>query len=205
MAEAEAGMDRILEKVRQESSVEVLRGLEGKAADVYFSVFDELILDRNSPFRFSGRNRRPPLDMVNALLSYAYTMILHEAIAGLESVGLDPAVGFLHKDRPGRQSLALDLAEEFRPYFGDRLVLSLINNKRLVPSDFRTHANGAVLLTEDGRKKFLTGWQQRKQEELEHPFLKEKMAAGLLFFVQSRLLAKYIRGEMDYYLPFVWK
>ena len=205
MTRAESGLDRILENLRDETTVDALRGQEGKAADLYFSVFDELIRDRESPFRFEGRNRRPPLDMVNALLSYSYTLLLHETIAGLETVGLDPAVGFLHRDRPGRQSLALDLLEEFRPYAGDRFILSLINNKRLTPSDFETRANGAVYLNEEGRKKFLTAWQQRKQETLEHPFLKEKMPVGLLFFVQARLLAKYVRGEMDYYIPFVWK
>ena len=205
LQQADIAISKILERIKEGESVDTLRGLEGKAADIYFSVFDELILNRDPQFRFTGRNRRPPLDMVNAMLSFSYTLLLQDAVAGLEAVGLDPAVGFLHRDRPGRQSMALDLMEEFRPYAGDRFVLSLINNKRIDASDFQTRINGAVLLNADGRKKFLSAWQQRKQEVLEHPFLKEKMPVGLLFFIQARLLAKYIRGEMDYYLPFVWK
>ncbi len=205
MENVEAALSNYMLAVQKADSVDSIRGLEGKAADLYFSVFDELILVKDPEFRFSLRSRRPPLDRVNALLSFIYTLILHDTIAGLECVGLDPAVGFLHKERSGRESLALDLMEELRPYLGDRFILSLINTKRISAKNFKLRENGAVYLDSDARKVFLQAWQQRKLETITHPVLKEKMPLGLIFFVQARLLAKYIRAEMDYYLPFVWK
>ena len=200
-----ARQGELLEQVCQTGQVDVLRGLEGKAADVYFSVFNTLRLNPDPAFEFAGRSRRPPLDRINAMLSFAYTLLLHEVVGAMESVGLDPAAGFLHCDRPGRPSLALDMMEEFRSWVGDRFVLSLLNNRRIGAGDFTVAANGAVLLTDDGRKTFLGGWQQRKQEVIEHPFAGEKMPLGLLFFVQARILAKYLRGEIDCYVPFVRK
>lgn len=183
----------------------VLRGIEGSCAESYFSVFDHLIRNESSAFRFTDRNRRPPRDAVNALLSFVYTLLTNESESALESVGLDPAVGFLHCDRPGRASLALDLVEEFRAFLGDRFVLSLLNLKRLSPKDFEYHENGSVLLTKEGRKTFLSAYQERRKEILIHPFTGEKVEIGLLFFIQARLLAKYIRGELSQYPPLVWR
>lgn len=186
-------------------SVDSLRGIEGKAADVYFSVFDRLRTKRDEAFRFHGRSRRPPMDRMNALLSFAYSLLLNDAIAALESVGLDPSIGFLHCDRPGRPSLALDMMEEHRAPIADRFALSLVNNRRIAENDFRIHVGGATLLTDEGRKKFLVYWQQRKKDEIEHGFLEEKIPLGLLFFIQASIMAKRLRGEIDGYAPHVWK
>ena len=188
-----------------EWDLELLRGMEGSAAERYFSVFDALIRNEEAGFRFSGRSRRPPMDPVNALLSFAYTLLGNEMESALESVGLDPAVGFLHRDRPGRTSLALDLLEEFRAFLGDRLVLSLLNLKQLKPGDFEHGGNGAVKLKDHGRKTFLSAYQARKKELIVHPFTGEKVEIGLLFFIQARLLAKHLRGELPQYPPFVWR
>ena len=182
-----------------------LRGLEGEAGQVYFSVFDHLIRGDKDVFTFQGRSRRPPLDRVNAVLSFVYTLLAHDVRSALESVGLDPAVGFLHRDRPGRPSLALDIMEEFRPFFADRLALSLINRRQLSASDFRGFENGAVLLSDEGRKTVLVAYQERKREELLHPFIEEKVTVGLTWHVQAQLLARYLRGDLDGYPPFVWK
>jgi CRISPR-associated protein Cas1 len=182
-----------------------LRGLEGQAAAEYFSVFNHLIVEQKNDFVFSERNRRPPLDEVNALLSFIYTLISHDMRSALESVGLDPQVGFLHRDRSGRFSLALDLMEELRPVIGDRLVLSLINRKQLNKKDFTKAANGAVTMSDAARKTVLTEYQNRKQVMLNHPYIDEKIKIGLLFFVQASLLASYIRGDIDGYPPFFWK
>lgn len=186
-------------------TVDSLRGIEGKAADVYFSVFDRLRTKPDEAFRFHGRSRRPPMDRMNALLSFAYSLLLNDMAAALESVGLDPAVGFLHCDRPGRPSLALDMMEEHRAAIADRFALSLVNNRRISESDFRIHSNGATLLTDEGRKKFLVYWQQRKKDEMEHGFIGEKIPLGLLFFIQARIMAKRLRGEIDGYAPHIWK
>lgn len=186
-------------------SVDELRGIEGSAAEKYFSVFNRLITDQNSDFIFSGRNRRPPEDPVNAMLSFVYTILANDVESALESVGLDPAVGFLHRDRPGRASLALDIQEEFRAFFADRLVLSLINLKQVRISGFKQTSNGAVSMDNDTRKLIIAAYQQRKKEQIEHPFLKEKIELGLFFFVQARLLSKYIRGELDAYPSFIWR
>lgn len=182
-----------------------LRGAEGEAGMVYFSVFDHLVRGEKPYFTFSGRSRRPPMDAVNALLSFVYTLLTSDIRGALEAVGLDPAVGFLHVDRPGRPSLALDLMEEFRPYFADRLVLSLINRRQLTAKDFRTLDNGATLLTDDGRKIVLVAYQERKRDEIHHAFLDEKITVGLLWFVQAQLLARHLRGDLDTYPPFIWK
>ena len=168
-------------------------------------MFDHLIRSDEPAFRFAGRSRRPPLDPVNALLSLLYTLLTHDCRSALESFGLDPAVGFLHRDRPGRPSLALDLLEEFRPPVADRLALSLINRRQLGPGDFRRMENGAVLLTDDARKALITAFQERKKKEMQHPFLQEKAPLGLMPQLQAQLLARHLRGDLDGYPPFVWK
>jgi CRISPR-associated protein Cas1 len=185
--------------------LETLRGIEGMAARTYFDVFDHLISQQKEAFRFEERSRRPPLDRVNALLSFIYTLLVHDIQSALESVGLDPAVGFLHRDRPGRPSLALDLMEELRSWFADRLVLSLINLRQLSANDFRQTETGAVLLSNDGRKTVLAAYQKRKQEELVHPFLDERTTIGLLPHLQALLLGRYLRGDLNGYPPFIWK
>lgn len=176
-------------------------GVEGNAARLYFSVFDYLIL--NPAFSFTGRYRRPPRDMVNALLSFFYTLLAHDVTAALESVGLDPYVGFLHTDRPGRAGLALDLMEELRAYLVDRFILSVINKKQISPKDFLSQGENAFLLREDARKNLITLWQKRKKEEITHPFLKEKMPIGLLPYIQAQLLARHLRGDLDEYPVFL--
>lgn len=191
--------------VAEEISLESLRGSEGIGAKAYFDVFDEMILQNKADFFFRERNRRPPLDNVNAMLSFAYGLLGNDCAAALEAVGLDAYVGFLHRDRPGRTSLALDLMEELRPCFADRFVLSLINNRVMRGSDFEHTDSGAVLLTADGRKKFLQAWQERKRETITHPYLKEKLAWGLVPYVQALLLARYLRDDLDAYPPFLWK
>jgi CRISPR-associated protein Cas1 len=182
-----------------------LRGAEGEAGQVYFSVFDSLVRGEKPLFAFTGRSRRPPMDATNALLSFVYALLTSDVRGALETVGLDPAVGYLHADRPGRPSLALDLMEEFRPFFADRLVLSLINRKQLGSKEFRTLDNGATLLTDEGRKTVLVAYQERKRDEIQHPFLDEKVTVGLLWFVQAQLLARHLRGDLDAYPPFIWK
>lgn len=187
------------------TNLDTLRGIEGKAAQEYFEVFDELILQNEEHFYFHGRTRRPPLDNVNALLSFAYTLLANDCAGALESVGLDAYVGFLHRDRPGRESLALDLMEELRGVIAERFVISLINGRIILPKYFVQKENGAVLLTDEGRKIFLSAWQKKKQETLTHPFLKEKMPWGLIPYVQALLLSRHLRGDMDAYPPFFWK
>lgn len=186
-------------------SKDELRGFEGESASVYFSVFNDMILQQKSDFIFKTRNKRPPLDRVNALLSFAYSMMTGMCTSALYSVGLDPFVGFMHTDRPGRKSLSLDLEEEFRAMICDRFVLSLINKKQIFPDDFDLREDGAVLLNDSGRKIFLKAWQDYKQEELMHPFLKEKVQRGMLPYVQALLLARYIRGDLDGYPAFLYK
>ncbi|MCK0769622.1 type I-C CRISPR-associated endonuclease Cas1c [Chromohalobacter canadensis] len=198
-------MSRIARDLLVEPTTDRLRGLEGEAAQRYFSVFDLLIRHESDAFRFTGRNRRPPRDCSNALLSFLYTLLTHDCRSALESVGLDPAVGFLHRDRPGRPSLALDLAEEFRPLLGDRLALSLINRRQLREKDFIIAESGGVTLTEEARKTVLTAYQERKREELNHTFIGEKAPIGMLPFLQAQLLARHIRGDLDAYPPFLWK
>lgn len=198
-------LKRIPQRLLLEDSVDVLRGLEGEAAQSYFGVFDQLISVDSPLLHFGGRNRRPPRDAFNALLSFFYTLLTHDCRSALESVGLDPAVGFLHRDRPGRPSLALDLAEEFRPLLGERLALSLINRRQLNEKDFQIFDSGAVLLKDDARKTALIAYQERKREQLQHAFLDEKADIGLLPFIQAQLLARHLRGDLDGYPPFLWK
>jgi len=191
--------------VAVEQSADALRGLEGEAANVYFGTFDALIRAQKQDFRFDRRSRRPPLDPVNALLSFVYALLVHDVRSALETVGLDPAVGFLHRDRPGRPSLALDLMEEFRPFFADRLVLSLINRRQVSAKGFRRMENGACLMTDALRKDVLVAYQERKREELRHPYLGEPTTVGLLWHLQAQLLARHLRGDLDGYPPFVWR
>lgn len=195
----------LLPQISAETSLESLRGLEGSGASAYFSVLDDMILREKETFYFHERSRRPPLDAFNALLSFAYSLLAHDCASALESVGLDAYVGYLHRDRPGRESLALDLMEELRPCFADRFVLTLVNNRVMKASDFDARESGAVLLTSSGRKAFLQKWQERKKETITHPFLEEKMPWGLVPYVQSLLLARYLRGDLDDYPPFLWK
>ena len=195
----------LLPQVEEETNLESLRGLEGTGASTYFGVFEEMILREKEVFSFRNRSRRPPLDPVNAMLSFAYSLLESECFGALESVGLDAYVGFLHRDRPGRTSLAEDLMEELRPCYADRFVLTLINNRVIHGGDFETGESGAVLLKDDARKRFLRAWQERKQEEIKHPYLEEKLPWGLLPYVQALLLARYIRKDLDAYPPFLWK
>lgn len=198
-------ISKYMKDVQNADSPETLRGVEGNAAAEYFSVFDEMILQNKSDFRFNGRNRRPATDNVNALLSFAYSLLANECASALQGVGLDPYVGFLHTDRPGRKSLALDLEEELRSVFADRFVLYLINNRILNGDDFVHQESGAVLLTDEGRRRFLSEWQKRKKEIITHPFLEEKIEWGLVPHVQALLLARFLRGDTDGYPPFFWK
>ena len=182
-----------------------LMGFEGIASNAYFEVLPKLILNQKESFPFNGRNRRPPKDAVNAMLSLAYTLIANDCAAALETVGLDPYVGFLHSLRPGRTSLALDMMEEFRAYLGDRFVLSLINKRQITPKDFLYQGDNGVVLTENGRKTFITAWQNRKREAIIHPYLNEKVEIGLLPYVQAMMLARYIRKDLDDYPVFLIK
>ncbi len=194
-----------LPAIETADNLDTLRGLEGSASSDYFSVFNELILAQDTEFVFDGRNRRPPRDNVNAMLSFAYAILANDCAAALESVGLDAYVGFLHTDRPGRASLALDLMEELRGPMADRLVLTLINNRMIRDKHFDRREDGSVFLNPDGRRILLTAWQNHKREEITHPYLKEKIAWGLVPYVQSLLLARYLRGDLDGYPPFLWK
>ena len=184
---------------------DAVRGVEGEAARSYYEVFDDLTRRQDGLFRFEGRSRRPPLNPMNALLSFLYTLLVHDCRSALEAVGLDPAVGFLHRERPGRPSLALDLMEELRPAFADRLALSLVNRRQLSEADFRTAVSGAVTLEEEARKRVLVAYQTRKQEELTHPFLQEKTTWGLVPFIQAGQFAAHLRGDLDAYPPFLWR
>lgn len=202
---ASAQLKELLPKALEQTSLESLRGLEGNGANAYFSVLDQLILNDKGTFQFHDRSRRPPLDPVNAMLSFAYSILAHDCASALEAVGLDPYVGFLHRDRPGRTSLALDLMEELRPCMADRFVLTLINNRVMGEKDFIRQESGAVLLHDDGRKTFFKYWQEKKREELTHPYLGEKLQWGMVPYIQAQLLARYLRGDLDGYPPFLWK
>ncbi len=194
-----------MEKIRSEDSLDSLRGIEGECAAVYFGVFDELILNQKDTFSFEGRNKRPPMDPVNAMLSFGYTLLASDYTNALEGVGLDSYVGFLHRDRPGRRSLALDLMEEMRAVLVDRFILTLINNRQIRGEHFRNDGNGAITFTEEGKKKFLTLWQEHKREQIVHPYLQEKICWGLVPHIQASLLSRYLRGDIDEYPPFLWK
>lgn len=191
--------------VRTALDLEELRGVEGEAATIWFGVFNDLIRSGDPKIKFSGRVKRPPTDPVNALLSFTYALLTQDCRSACESVGLDSQCGFLHQDRPGRHSLALDLIEEFRPVLADRFVLTLLNRRQITSQDFDYKENGAVILKEDSLKKVLVAWQERKQDEIVHPFLGEKMTIGLLPFIQCRLLARHLRGDHDAYPAMIWK
>lgn len=202
---ASENLKNSLSLVRDCQSTEQLRGFEGEAAKVYFGVFDELILQQKKDFSFHGRSRRPPMDNVNALLSFVYTLLTNMVTSALETVGLDPYVGCFHTERPGRASLALDLVEELRPVLADRFVVSLINKRMVTEKGFKAKENGAVLMDDETRKILLTEWQNKKKETLMHPFLNEKVEWGIVPYVQAMLLARYLRGDLDGYPPFLWK
>ncbi len=194
-----------LPKLDSASGLDELRGIEGKAAEQYFSVLNDMILNQKEEFAFTRRNRRPPLDNINAVLSFAYTVLAGDCANALSSVGLDPYVGFMHGDRPGRTSLALDLMEELRPVLADRFILTLINTKAIQAAHFERQKDNAVFLSDDGRKVFFNAWQNHKKETITHPYLKEKIEWGLVPYVQALLLARTIRGDIDEYPPFLWK
>lgn len=198
-------LSALLKEVEDAETVEHVRAREGEAASLYFSVFSHLITLPNSGFTFAGRSRRPPMDNVNALLSFLYTLVVHDAVSQLESVGLDPQVGYLHALRPGRPALALDLVEEFRPFLADRLALSLINLQQIRAKGFEKTESGAVIMDEETRRTVLRAYQKRKQEVLRHPFIEEEVPLGLLLHVQALLLARHLRGDLDAYPPFIWR
>ena len=202
---AERRLTDIARRTLGASSVELMRGLEGEAALTYFAVFNHLIRTEDPAFVYAGRSRRPPLDRVNALLSFLYAVLGHDCRSALESHGLDPQVGFLHADRPGRASLALDLMEELRPVLADRLALSLINRRQVAADDFVVEEAGGVRLSDAARRVVLVAWQERKRDELRHPFLNEMLPWGLVAHVQAQLLARHLRGDLDGYPGFVWR
>lgn len=205
MSSVSKELQAILGKIKYAPDNTEVLGYEGMAASLYFSVFDQLILTNKDVFKFTSRSQRPPLDRINALLSFAYSMLSLKCASALESVGLDSYVGFLHTDRPGRYSLALDLMEELRAPFADRFALTMINNKIIKESHFHISLNGAVMLNEEGKRLFLKYWQERFQDEIVHPFLNEKIKWGLVPYVQALLLARFIRGDIEDYPPFLWK
>ncbi|THF83515.1 CRISPR-associated endonuclease Cas1 [Cohnella fermenti] len=194
-----------MQEARECEDLELLRGLEGSAAYSYFRLFDEMILQQKEEFEFRGRSRRPPLDKVNAMLSLAYTLLANDVASALEGVGLDAYVGFLHRDRPGRASLALDVMEELRGVYADKFVLTMINKRLVGPDDFWQKENGAVLMRDEARKNFLSAWQSKKQEKITHPYLGEAISWGLVPHAQALLLSRYLRGDLDEYPPFLWK
>ena len=204
-----SGASRVLKDllplINAETSLDSLRGLEGAGASAYFQVLDHMILNDKETFSFQGRTRRPPLDPFNALLSFSYSLLANDCASALESVGLDSYVGFLHRDRPGRTSLALDLMEELRPCLADRFVLTLVNNRVVNAGSFQYREGGAVLMRDDARRIFLRAWQERKRKTITHPYLGEKLPWGLVPYIQALLLARYIRGDLDAYPPFLWK
>ena len=202
LSTAEKRLSRCLQQLADCDAIDKLMGREGEAAQVYFGVFQHLI--RQPDFQFDARRRRPPTDPVNALLSFCYTLLTHDCRSALETTGLDPASGFLHQLRSGRPSLALDLAEEFRPMI-DRFVLSLINKRQLAINDFEEWPNGSFTLKEEPRRTLLAAWQDRKQDTLMHPWFEESVPVGLLPWLQAQILARFLRGDCDSYVPFLWK
>jgi CRISPR-associated protein Cas1 len=205
LGDAEQRLGEIARKALLLNDIDVLRGHEGEAGVIYFGVFNQLIRTDDAALRFGGRSRRPPLDRMNAILSFLYAMLGHDCRSALEAHGLDPQVGFLHTDRSGRASLALDLMEELRPVLADRLALSLVNRRQLAADDFVIEEPGGVRMTDDARKRVLVAWQERKKEELKHPFLGETVPLGLVAYLQAQLLARHLRGDLDGYPAFVWK
>jgi len=205
LSEAAGHLAVHLRSLEEAAPLDTVRGKEGDAARTYFGVFDHLITAQREEFFFRERSRRPPLDNMNALLSFLYTLLVHDVRSALEGVGLDPAVGYLHRDRPGRPGLALDMMEELRPFLADRLALSLVNRQQVRGEGFRKTETGAVLMNDETRKEVLVAYQKRKQEEIQHPFLGEKVAVGLLPHCQALLMARCLRGDLDGYPPFVWR
>lgn len=198
-------LSTLIDQAREASSIDTLRGIEGDGARRYYAVFDHLIRAQKPAFSFIKRSRRPPLDRMNALLSFLYSMLAHDCTSALETVGLDSQVGFLHRLRPGRAGLALDIMEELRPYLVDRTAISLVNNNQVTNRDFIEKETGAVLLKDDSRKKVLDAWQSRKQESVQHPYLQEKIEVGLIPYVQALLMARYVRGDLDGYPPYLMR
>jgi len=194
-----------MENAKEADNLDSLRGVEGVGASAYFGLFDQMILRDKDNFYYHSRSRRPPMDRVNALLSFVYVLLAHDCASALECVGLDSYVGFLHRDKPGRTSLALDIMEELRPCLADRFVLKAINNRIVQKKDFEITESGSVLLTDEGRKKLLKAWQERKRETIKHPYLQEKIAWGMVSYAQALLLARMLRGDLDGYPPFFWK
>ena len=195
-----------LYRLKKAETLDTIRGIEGEVAACYFSVFNQLILPKQkTDFSFTKRSKRPPLDPVNALLSFLYSVVGNDIAAALQGVGLDAQLGFLHRDRPGRSSLAQDILEEFRAWFVDRLALSLINKRQIKASDFTDGVSGAVTIKDEARKTLLQAFQERKQEEIQHPFIEEKTPIGLLPHIQAMLLARHLRGDLETYPPFIWK
>ena len=205
LQDSERRLTNAARRATNKQTKDMLRGIEGEAARIYFSVFDDLIRSSEARFTFQARSRRPPLNPINAMLSFLYTLLVQDCRSAVETVGLDPAVGFLHEERPGRPSLALDMMEELRPVIADRVCLSLINRRQVSPDDFATAVSGAVSMGDKARKALLVTYQNRKKGELTHPFLTEKTTLGLVPFVQARLMARRLRGELDGYPPFIWK
>jgi CRISPR-associated protein Cas1 len=199
-----ASLKETLCEIQECKTIGDLMGFEGSAAKLYFGVFDQLILQQRESFMFKERSRRPPMDNINSLLSFLYTLLTNDVASALEAVGLDPYVGFLHQDRPGRPSLALDLMEELRPVFADRLALSLVNRKQVTGKGFTQKESGGILMDDETRKAVLSAWQERKKDEILHPFLKERIPFGLIPHVQAMLLARFLRGDLDAYPPFFW-
>jgi CRISP-associated protein Cas1 len=202
---AAAHLADVLPRLESATDVDTIRGHEGDAARVYFDAFDALVRQQREHFRMEGRSRRPPLDPVNALLSFAYALLLNDCSSALQAAGLDPEVGFLHVDRPGRPGLALDLMEEFRHLIADRLVLTLINRQQVKPEGFAVRDGGSVEMDEATRKTLLSAWQQRKKEEVTHPLLEQKAPVGRLPFLQARILARHLRGDLPSYVPCILK
>ncbi|MCJ8269861.1 MAG: CRISPR-associated endonuclease Cas1, partial [Psychrosphaera sp.] len=197
-----SALNHIIERLALQTDLDKIRGLEGEAASRYFGVFNQLITKKGSPLVFNGRTRRPPKDPINAMLSFLYSVFGQDVSAALQGVGLDPQVGFLHQERPGRDSLGLDLLEEFRAYIIDRIVLTLINREQVKADDFVTEVSGAGKMNDDTRKLLLQSLQEKKQEKIMHPFLKEEIEIGVLPHVQAMLLARHIRGDLEQYPPF---
>lgn len=202
---AAASMGHRLTDIQNSQSLDQLRGHEGECATIYFAVLQWLITAQQEDFVFTQRSRRPPLDPANALLSFLYAILTNDVRSAVETTGLDPQVGFLHQLRSGRPSLALDLMEEFRAYLGDRIMLNLINLKQVSKKDFEIRESGEVRMSDEARKTVITAYQKRKQEEITHPFLDERMTVGLLPHIQAQLLARYIRGDIPEYPPFYVK
>ena len=202
---AAKSLDFYKQNALKAEDMDLLRGIEGRAANVYFSVFNNLIINQKNDFVFDGRNRRTPKDEVNAMLSFVYTLLTNEVASALESVGLDPYVGFMHTLRPGRMSLALDMVEELRAYLGDRLVLSMINRRQIDKRDFIQQGDDSLIMTDSCKKNIIAAWQKRKKEIVEHPYLKEKIPLGLLPYSQAMLLSRFMRGDIDDYPVFIMK